>query len=71
MVKSLVEYWRIEREEWATIKDKGEKQMLFEWRDMVIEAFKNRDFKFFEKTEDSESNSDFEESIGERVKLRR
>ena len=38
---------------------------------MVIEAFKNRDFKFFEKTEDSESNSDFEESIGERVKLRR
>ena len=28
--------------------------MLSEGRDMIIEAFKNRTFKFFDKTEDSE-----------------
>ena len=39
--------------------------MLFEGRDMVIEAFKNHIFRFFEKAEelesDSESDSKFEE----------
>ena len=49
--------------------------MLFEGRDMVIEAFKDHTFRFFEKAKDlesdSESDSKFEESRGEKLKLRK
>ena len=47
-------------------------QKLFEGRDAIIEAFKKHIFKFFDSDSDLiKSKQNFEESVGERVKLRR